>query len=542
MSDLFAFDASEHPQLSALLEKIERLIDTDPHESLRMIDEAIAIATSLDMQVCLGSLYYRLGWCHLVLCNPAAIRNFETALEIARRELVPSLQIDALHGLGRTFFVFGETSSALEYCEKALQLAREFGESRKFPKILLTLGAVLSRAGQFERSVAFFHDAIQAAASGGDQQAQALALNNLANELVARFLTLRDDAGEMHGELLDQAIEHARLALSLAQQAGLVRSELMVVETLAHAMEHKGSCFDAIALLDKTVQCLQGHGYVKELLDIERRMGALLLRLGRVAEAVAKLTSSREDAVKLGNYPHLTDLLRDLCAAQEAAGDYHAALQSMKELLSVELKQRDSCAQIRAQISAARLDLARVQREVATHQSRVSQLDEFDRSLNMQAHEDILTSLPNRRALEESMQQRLRANDVDFVFVMCDIDLFKKVNDDFSHLIGDDVLRLIGTLIGDCMRSNDLATRIGGEEFALVLDRCKHDKVNEACERIRQIVESFNWESVARGLHITLSFGVTLYQAGDTLKSLMDRADGALTLAKRNGRNRTERA
>jgi diguanylate cyclase (GGDEF)-like protein len=542
LSEIFALDANKHPQLSALLERIEGVMDTDPHASLLLINEAIPIALSFDRQACLGWLYCQLGMCHLVLFNPAAIRNFEAALEIAERELAPSMKIDALHGLGRTFFVFGEVSTALEYCERALQLAREFGESGRYPKIFVTLGAVFSRTGQFERSVAFSRDAAEAAASIGDKQVQALALNNWADVLVSRFLGLRNDTAELHTELLDEAIELAQLALRVVQQAGLVRSELMVAETMAHAVECKGDYLDAIAHLDNTLQRLQGHRFIKEVLDIELRKGALLLRLGRVAEAITKLTSSREDALKLGNYPHLADLLRDLCAAQEAAGDYHAALICMKELHSVELKQRDYRAQISAQIYAAKMDLERAQREVATHKNRVSQLEDFNRSLSTQAHEDILTGLPNRRALEESMQQRLHANDVDFVFVMCDIDFFKKVNDEFSHLIGDDVLRLIGTLIGDCMRSNDLATRIGGEEFALVLDHCKHDKIIEACERIRKIVESFNWESVAHGLHITLSFGVTLYQDGDSLKSLMERADGALYLAKRNGRNRTERA
>ncbi|MDO9192424.1 MAG: diguanylate cyclase, partial [Undibacterium sp.] len=64
----------------------------------------------------------------------------------------------------------------------------------------------------------------------------------------------------------------------------------------------------------------------------------------------------------------------------------------------------------------------------------------------------------------------------------------------------------------------------------------------ETCNRIRKIVEKYPWENVAKGLRITMSFGVTSYREGDTLKSLMIRADDALYRAKRNGRNRVERS
>lgn len=542
MFTIFDVDAIKFPRLSALLGKISTAIELDPSASVALLDEAISLTLPLNDFALLSALYSSLGSCNVVLHNPLAIRNYEAALDMAENAHRPDLKVDALHGLGRTFLVFGEVNTSLEYGEKALQLARELDEVGKLPKILLTLGLVFGNTRQYERHVAMSREAALCAASLDDTRFHAHALNNWADGLTSWFLALHEETGVSRTELLDEAIMHARTSLQLVRQNGFIRLELLAAETLAHAMEQKGNYVEAITHLEDTLQRLQGHGFVKEVLDIHLRLGALLFRLGRVQDGIDELTATHLAATQLGNYPHLADLLKDLCDANEIIGDFSTALNCMREYHLVVLKQMDYRSQISAQIYAAKMDLERAQKEVEAHKNRVDQLENFNRSLAMQANEDPLTGLPNRRALDESMTLRLTAANIDFAFIMCDIDFFKKVNDNFSHLIGDDVLRQIGILLAACLRSNDMAARIGGEEFALVLDHCKHERLIETCNRIRKIVEKYPWENVAKGLRITMSFGVTSYHEGDTLKSLMIRADDALYRAKRNGRNRVERS
>jgi diguanylate cyclase (GGDEF)-like protein len=539
---LFNIDANKFPELSHLLDQISTLIDLDPNASAILLEQAIPLALPFNDFALLSTLYSSLGSCNVVLHNPAAVRNYDAALDMAENSYRPDLKVDALHGLGRTFLVFGEVNTSLEYGEKALQLARELDLVNKFPKILLSLGLVFANTRQYERYIAMSREAAECAASISDRRFHGHALNNWADGLTSQFLALKEESGVSHTELLDEAIERARMSLLLVRQNGLIRLELLAAETLAHAMEHKGIYVEAIAHLEDTLRRLQNHGFVKEILDIRMRRGALLFRLGRVQDGIDELTATHLAALKLGNYPHLADLLKDLCEANETIGNLSTALACMREYHTVVLKQMDHRSQISAQIYAAKMDLERAQKEVEAHKNRVSQLENFNRSLSVQANEDPLTSLPNRRALEESMALRLKAAKIDFVFIMCDIDFFKKVNDNFSHLIGDDVLRQIGTLLTGCLRSNDMAARIGGEEFALVLDHCNAEKLIEACNRIRKIVEKFQWKNIAENLQITMSFGVTSFQEGDTLKSLMTRADDALYRSKRNGRNRAERA
>lgn len=542
MSTLFDIDASKFPALNALLDQISTAIELDPNASVTLLEEAISLSLPMNDPALLSTLYSNLGSCNVVLHNPASVRNYEAALDAAENAHRPDLKVDALHGLGRTFLVFGEVNTSLEYCEKALQLGRELGETSKLPKILLTLGLVFGQTRQYERSIALSREAAECAASLCDMRFHAHALNNWSDGLTSWFLSLREETGASRTELLDEAISHARISLQIVRLNGFIRLELLVAETLAHAMEQKGNYVEAVTQLEDTLKRLQGHGFVKEVLDIHLRLGALLFRLGRVQDGIDELNATHAAALTLGNYPHLADLLKDLCDANETVGHFSAALVCMKEYHVAVLKQMDHRSQMSAQIYAAKMDLELAQKEVDAHKNRVSQLENFNRSLAMQAYEDALTGLPNRRALEESMALRVVETNIDFAFIMCDIDFFKKVNDNFSHLIGDDVLRQVGVLLLACLRSNDMAARIGGEEFALVLDHCKPEKLIETCNRIRKIIEDHSWNEVAKGLRITMSFGVTRHHDGDTLKSLMVRADDALYRAKHNGRNRVEYA
>jgi diguanylate cyclase (GGDEF)-like protein len=259
------------------------------------------------------------------------------------------------------------------------------------------------------------------------------------------------------------------------------------------------------------------------------------LRLARVDEAIAQLNIARGEALELANYPYFADLLRMLSTAYEVRGDYQAALNSYKDFHLITLKNRDQRTEISAKLFAAKRDIARAQSEAEAQKHIVHQLEDSNRNLRVQANQDPLTGLPNRRHLEQEMANRFAAHDGQSTFVMCDVDRFKQVNDQFSHTIGDEVLRCIAVLIRANLRTEDMAARIGGEEFALLLDHAKD--ALEVCERIRKSMESYSWHLIAPGLAVTMSFGYTALRAGDDLNSLMSRADGALYQAKHGGRN-----
>jgi diguanylate cyclase (GGDEF)-like protein len=155
------------------------------------------------------------------------------------------------------------------------------------------------------------------------------------------------------------------------------------------------------------------------------------------------------------------------------------------------------------------------------------------------AFTDHLTGLANRRRFERQLDRevgRVERFSHPFSLLMLDIDSFKDLNDSFGHDAGDEAIRRIGRVLREGTRGIDLAARIGGEEFAVLLVETSKEGGFEVAERLRQAIKALE---IPAARHITASFGVAecptdAQTAADVLKA----ADVALYAAKRNGRDR----
>ena len=155
---------------------------------------------------------------------------------------------------------------------------------------------------------------------------------------------------------------------------------------------------------------------------------------------------------------------------------------------------------------------------------------------------DGLTGIANRRAFEralEVMHTRALRRDSAFSLIICDIDLFKKINDSCGHPFGDHVIQQVATEMKTLVRSGDLAARIGGEEFAVLLEDTDKKGAAEVAERLRDRVEKKKIYHQGHPWPVTISIGVAAFpgDTGDTEK-LINYADQALYRAKKSGRNR----
>ncbi len=158
---------------------------------------------------------------------------------------------------------------------------------------------------------------------------------------------------------------------------------------------------------------------------------------------------------------------------------------------------------------------------------------------------DPLTGLQNRQSLSKRLDHLLHkkrretdpATDQAACICMFDIDFFKRVNDDFGHLYGDEVLLLFSGLMKKTFRESDSLFRYGGEEFIVLLNHCTPDLALNVLERFRKAVENYDFPQVG---HITVSCGFVPMQVGVPANILVDRADNALYYAKEHGRNRVE--
>jgi diguanylate cyclase (GGDEF)-like protein len=164
------------------------------------------------------------------------------------------------------------------------------------------------------------------------------------------------------------------------------------------------------------------------------------------------------------------------------------------------------------------------------------ELEKANETIGRLLNTDVLTGIPNRRALEQFIADRFALEmERPFSLVMADIDHFKKVNDTYGHHAGDVVLASVGEILSGQTRSKDMAGRYGGEEFLVAMPRTGLKEAAEIAERIRAEVE----KSVVgeERLRITASFGVAEAKGDENWESLVRRADEALYLAKDSGRN-----
>jgi diguanylate cyclase (GGDEF)-like protein len=175
--------------------------------------------------------------------------------------------------------------------------------------------------------------------------------------------------------------------------------------------------------------------------------------------------------------------------------------------------------------------------EVATAFARTYALEAAERGARI----DVLTRLPNRRYFDEALaieSPRRRAND-SIGILMIDIDHFKIVNDRFGHTTGDQVLRGVAEAITGAVRDEDTPARYGGEEFAVLLRRTEQEQAVEVAERIRRSVVRLHPASLGITEPVTVSIGVAVAGPGGLpMGKLVERADGALYRAKRQGRDR----
>jgi diguanylate cyclase (GGDEF)-like protein/PAS domain S-box-containing protein len=164
--------------------------------------------------------------------------------------------------------------------------------------------------------------------------------------------------------------------------------------------------------------------------------------------------------------------------------------------------------------------------------------------LERQAMSDTLTGLPNRRGFETEasrMVARAKRSKAPITIGLADIDHFKKVNDQYGHAVGDEVLSAVSAVIAQASRSSDYVARVGGEEFGLLFPDAMPDTARAVAERMRHAVADFPiTTSEGVQLHITISIGLAPFEG--ELTEALSQADGALYKAKDNGRDRVEEA
>ena len=185
-----------------------------------------------------------------------------------------------------------------------------------------------------------------------------------------------------------------------------------------------------------------------------------------------------------------------------------------------------------------------LEERLLSSKSEVSNLQHTLEAIRAESLTDPLTALGNRKFLDRALINAIEAavnSGEPLSLLMLDIDHFKAFNDNYGHLTGDQVLRLVGQSLKQTIKGQDITARYGGEEFAVVLPNTPLHHARIVADHIRTAVMSKELKKKSTGEilgRVTVSIGVAVLQAGEDMDALIGRADACLYAAKRNGRNR----
>tara|TARA_R110002167_G_scaffold167216_1_gene364430 strand:- start:4255 stop:5361 length:1107 start_codon:yes stop_codon:yes gene_type:complete len=171
---------------------------------------------------------------------------------------------------------------------------------------------------------------------------------------------------------------------------------------------------------------------------------------------------------------------------------------------------------------------------------RLSQ--EISRKFENQARLDLLSNLLNRRGMTEVLEtefSRSKRHRTDLSIMMCDIDHFKLINDQYGHQVGDDVIVQIGRIFTNELRQHDNVARWGGEEYLVLLPETNIQQAYSIAEKLRLKIEKQDFNQQQQGFTVTVSMGVYQITAEDSINHAITLADNGLYQAKNSGRNRT---
>jgi diguanylate cyclase (GGDEF)-like protein len=428
---------------------------------------------------------------------------------------------------------------ALHHVVKALETARSCHNLHAEYWALNRASVVYHALGDFEKCLDYGRRALALARSLADPEALFAGLNNLGRSAgeAARAQAAPSPA---RSQLIQEALADVQEALAMARAQGSQHREAFALGNLGFLFRLCGDRAQARVHIDAALRCFEACGNTGNQLPALTELAEMLRDEGQVDECIARCQTL---LAGVGATPELDIQLRlhqMLYELHKARGEYQPALHHHEALQTLTLQEAKETAGLQSRILLNKLELSE-----ARHQAEQSQRDALlqrmrAEELDRDAHSDALTGLLNRRFVARQLpllMARATEQQMPLAAAMIDIDHFKRVNDQFGHDVGDQVLVALADLLRQATRGSDMAVRMGGEEFLVVLVDATPQQAEEACNRLRQAAQAHPWHLLAPGLACTISLGVCMHTKDESQQDWLKRSDTALYAAKRNGRN-----
>lgn len=323
---------------------------------------------------------------------------------------------------------------------------------------------------------------------------------------------------------VEQASEYLRIALPLLSKHGIPPNPMHYAVWYAYASGQNSKLTNAIN------HAIQTKGTVSEEMSRElykrhlENHDAVSMQVhegvNKVMEALTdQLMDSSDQAIHYGEVLGSVD---EELKVESSPGHLHSVVKNLSDETHVMQTVNEDLTQ---KLNNSSSELIMLKKE----------LDEARKAANT----DILTGIPNRQAFQSRLSLHLNEQNP-FCLLLADIDFFKKFNDNYGHQLGDKVLRFVAQTLQRHLKGQDMVTRFGGEEFAIILPETPFGGAMTVAENLRKIIHNQKLRRTDSQEYIdsvSLSIGVAMYRPGELGEELIERADTALYQAKKNGRN-----
>jgi len=338
-----------------------------------------------------------------------------------------------------------------------------------------------------------------------------------------------------YSEYRDQAAEYMRLALPLMNKHGIAMTPAN------YAVWYEYVSGNNVALKDAVDEHLDDNDTLSD-----KESGELYQRFFDREKDQAALLEMRQDLKRI-----LEQVLSFASTGTTASKDTANHLLDIIDKIQLDMTRDEINLVIEEVLSEARIAMSNSELLSERLNSTIAEMQDMKKDLDVakrEAKTDTLTKLANRHAFDlvlDKATQDADSSGLEMSMIFADLDFFKKVNDVHGHLVGDQVLKVVAKSLKGAVKGRDLVARYGGEEFAIIL-------LNTSLQNAKKVAENIRVEIASKRIQrkdsreplgaITMSFGVARYFPSEGSESFMQRADRALYMSKRKGRNTVSEA
>ena len=539
------FDLSVQQTIDNYLDEAWELRNnSDTELFLEIVDKAQALAEDEN---------YSVGYAASLILRSKKLlqhKELEQALEIMQKARV-ILDENATNvwscrvylGLSEIYRELIQTDKALEYAKKHLNLAESLGDTTYIAAGTQAIGIIYNRVEKHEQALPYFKEAVNLFTECNETWGIIVSLVTLS--LCYREL---DDYAQSE-PLAQKAMD---LALSINHSTGIciAHAELgnifLKKQNYAKAQEHFHASIKVATSLKFYLMMIESYLSMAKIPDLNPYLG-----INHHKKQQAYVDKATALAIKFQDKNMLSDCYKVSAALYKKVGKFELALTALEE--HMELKQELYEERNKQALDNALVifETEKAQNEAELHrlktvelQETVTKLEELNKTVKELSIRDTLTGLYNRRHLQEQLkplfEQAIRY-EKEFSICLLDIDYFKQINDNFSHQVGDNVLKTFASVLSKSCRSADVVARYGGEEFIILMPETTLESAHSLSERLRQNIENYDWSNIAPNLSVTASFGISSKQwqtsENSNPEKLIALADKQLYVAKELGRN-----